>query len=309
VRSTRLLLGGYAISYAITTRGVAGFDPRDTYHLIIAISWPRFLLIVVCAHLAINIGFALLFMAQPVSIAHMRPGSFADAFFFSVETSATVGYGDMHPVTVYGHAVCTAEIFVGIAFTALTTGLLFVRFARPKARIRFAENAVVALHVGQPTLMVRLANGRSGMLYDAVAHLALLLSIRGERGEVVRRLHELRLARSRLPIFALTWTLMHRIDDDSPLRNYDAARLLEHDAHLLVGIGGHDVTLAAQVVDIKGYSPSKILFGMRYADVFSFDAQGHPVADLAAVSGIERDVGDEPLLSGWEDRHWNEGEP
>ena len=118
----------------------------------------------VCAHLAINIGFALLFVAQPDSIAHMPPGSFADAFFFSVETSATVGYGDMHPVTVYGHAVCTAEIFVGIAFTALATGLLFVRFSRPKARIRFAESAVVALHAGQPTLMIRLANGRRGLL-------------------------------------------------------------------------------------------------------------------------------------------------
>ena len=291
MRSTRLLLGGYAI----TMQGVAGFDLRDTYHLIIAISWPRFLLVVVCAHLAFNIGFALLFMARPDSIANMPPGSFADAFFFSVETSATVGYGDMHPVTFYGHAVCTAEIFVGIAFTALATGLLFVRFSRPKARIRFAENAVVASHAGQPTLMIRLANGRRGLLYDAAAHLALLLSIRGEHGELVRRLHELRLARSRLPIFTVTWTLMHRIDDDSPLHNYDAAQLLEHDAHLLVGIGGHDATLAAQVVATKGYSPSKILFGMRYADVFSFDAQGHPVADLSAVSGIERDVGDEPV--------------
>ena len=175
VRSTRLLLGGYAI----TMQGVADFDLRDTYHLIIAISWPRFLLVVVCAHLAINIGFALLFMARPDSIANMPPGSFADAFFFSVETSATVGYGDMHPVTFYGHAVCTAEIFVGIAFTALATGLLFVRFSRPKARIRFAENAVVASHAGQPTLMIRLANGRRGLLYDATAHLALLLSTSG----------------------------------------------------------------------------------------------------------------------------------
>ena len=98
---------------------------------------------------------------------------------------------------------------------------------------------------------------------------------------MVRRLYELRLPRSRLPIFTLTWTLMDRIDDDSPPRNYDAARLLEHDAHLLVGIVGHDVTLAAQVVDTKGYAPSEIQFGMRYADVFSFDAQGHPVVDLS----------------------------
>src|SRR5260370_22650099 len=181
-RSSRLVLGGDTM----TMKGVAGFDLRDSYHLVIATSWPRFLLMVVAAQIAINVSFALLYLAQPGAIANAHPGSFADAFFFSVETSATVGYGEMYPATLYGHIVCTAEIFVGITFTALATGLLFVRFSRPRARIRYAENAVIASHAGQPTLMIRIANGRRSLLYDAVAHLNLLLSARGENGEVYR---------------------------------------------------------------------------------------------------------------------------
>ena len=166
---SRLVLAGYVI----TMKGVAGFNPRDAYHLVVALSWPRFLLLAIGAELLMNSGFALLYLAQPTAIANVRPGSFADAFFFSVETSATVGYGDMHPVTLYGHVICTAEIFSGIAMTALATGLLFVRFSHPRPRIGYAENAVIARHRGQSTLMIRVANLRRAVLYDAVAHLNL----------------------------------------------------------------------------------------------------------------------------------------
>ena len=179
-RWSRLVLGGYTI----TRKGVAGFDLRDSYHLVIALSWPRFIVLVVAVHPAINVGFAVLYLAQPAAIANAHRGSLADAFFFSVETSATVGYGEMYPTTLYGHIVCTAEIFVGVAFTALATGLLFVRFSRPRARILYAAHAVIGRHAGQPTLMIRIANGRHGLLYDASAHLGLLLTIRGEHGEV-----------------------------------------------------------------------------------------------------------------------------
>jgi inward rectifier potassium channel len=299
---SRLVLGGYSM----TLKGLAGFDLRDSYHVVIGLSWPRFILLAIVVHFAINMGFALLYLLRPGAIANAHPGSLADAFFFSVETSATVGYGEMYPATLYGHCVCTAEIFVGVAFTALATGLLFVRFSRPRARILYAENAVIASHEGQPTLMVRIANGRASPLYDATAHLSVLLKIRGTRDEVFRRVYELQLARPRLPIFSLTWTLMHRIDDASPLQEYTAAKLLEHDVLLLLGVEARDITVSASVIDTKGYPPAKIQFGMRYAELISFDENGHPVADLSAVSRLERDVGPEPPTTGWEDQNWQD---
>jgi len=300
--SSRLVVGGYTI----TMKGIARADLRDSYHLVIALSWPRFILLVAAVHIAINVGFAMLYLVQPGAIANARPGSFADAFFFSEETSATVGYGEMYPATLYGHVISTAEIFVGVAFTALATGLLFVRFSRPKARILYATNPVIARHSGYPTLMIRIANGRRGLLYDAAAHLSLLLSIRGENNELFRRVYELQLTRSRLPIFSLTWTLMHRIDETSPLKGYDTARLVEQDALLLLGVEARDITVSAGVIDTKGYGPTEILFEMRYADLVSFDSTGHPVADLSAVSRLEPDIGAEPPRTGWQDQSWSE---
>ena len=302
-RPSKVVIGGYTV----WLKGIARLDLRDTYHMVIALSWQRFLLTLIALDALINITFASLYFAQPGAVANARPGSFADVFFFSVETAATVGFGEMYPTTFYGHVVCTAEIGVGMAFTALMTGLLFVRFSRPRAQIRYAQNVVIALHDGQPTLMIRIANGRQSLLYDAVAHLSLLLTSRGDRGELLRRVHELRLTRSRLPMFSLTWTLMHKIDASSPLQSYDAERLIRSDARLLLGVEARDVTVAAQVIDTRGYDPTQILFGMRYAGALSLDAEGHPVADLSALSRVERDIGPEPPLSGWDDQNWDEG--
>ena len=129
-------------TYTIAKRGLAGFDPRDSYHLAVRISWPRFLLLFLALNLVINLLFASLYLLQEGSIANARPGSFTDAFFFSFETMATVGYGNMSPASLYGHVVATAEIICGMGFTAILTGLTFVRFARPKAKIVYAEKAV-----------------------------------------------------------------------------------------------------------------------------------------------------------------------
>jgi inward rectifier potassium channel len=297
-KSSIVSLGGYSV----TVTGVRTYDLRDPYHLVFALSWPRFILLAVGAYLMMNVAFAGLYLQQSGAVANARPGSFADAFFFSVETAGTVGYGEMYPATLYGHIVCTTEIFAGVAFTALATGLLFVRFSRPRARICYAESAVIASHHDQPTLMIRIANRRNSLLYNAAASLSVLLSSRTEGGEVFRRIHELRLERPRLPMFSLTWTLMHIIDEASPLHGYDKARLSEADAFLWLGIEARDVTLAADVIDTRGYAPEEIQFGMRYAEILSFDGKGHPVADLAAVSRLTPDVGPEPERSGWDDR-------
>jgi inward rectifier potassium channel len=157
--------------------------------------------------------------------------------------------------------------------------------------------------------MIRVANLRRTVLYDAVAHLNLVLSIRDPRGRILRRVHELRLTRQRLPLFALAWTLMHRIDETSPLDGYDPPLLKEHDARLWLSVEARDVTLATTVIDTKGYTPAQIAVGMRYAELLSVDAAGNAVADLSAVSRMEPDIGPEPPMSGWDDGNWNEAGP
>ena len=137
-------------AFELTPRGARRYDWRDPYHLALAMSWPRFILVFVTADLAINILFATAYLAQPGTITNAHPGSLSDAFFFSLETLATVGYGVMAPATIYGHVVASIEILCGMAFMAIMTGLVFVRFSRPRARIVYAGQSVVGEFNGKP---------------------------------------------------------------------------------------------------------------------------------------------------------------
>jgi inward rectifier potassium channel len=278
-------------AYELTKKGARRYDWRDPYHIAVSLSWPGFLLLFVALELALNFLFAALYLLQPGCIANARPGALTDAFFFSLETLATVGYGFMAPATLYGHVVSAIEIIVGMAFVAIMTGLTFVRFSRPRGKFLWADRAVIASHNGRRTLMVRLANGRASLLTDAHARLGALVGERTHEGQFFRRIHELPLSRSRLPVFALTWTLMHEIDETSPLHGHDADSLARADIRLFVAVDAHDRALAADVSDMKDYPPGFVAFGMRYTDAVTVDNDGRTIADLGLLSKLEEDNG------------------
>jgi len=148
-RAARFRLGSIEFKLA----GISRFDLRDPYHLAVGLTWPQFVAALFALYLSLNVVFATLFWLAPGSVTNARPGSFLDVFFFSIETLATVGYGEMYPATLYGHVVVAIEIVCGFAFTAIVTGLTFVRFSRPRAKLIFATNPVVATYNGKPTLM------------------------------------------------------------------------------------------------------------------------------------------------------------
>ena len=294
---TRVRLG----SYEFRKRGVSRFDLRDPYHLAVTLTWPQFLAALFLLYLSVNIVFATLFWLAPGSVANARSNSFSDVFFFSIETLSTVGYGDMYPTAPYGRAVAGIEIACGLAFTAILTGLTFVRFSRPRAKMIFAANPVVAIHHGKPTLMVRIGNGRAAVLADATAKLNVLLTERNAEGTVFHRVQELRLQRAHIPIFPLFWTLMHVLDEQSPLHDYNAARAIEADAQVFVTVEAHDPTLATTVRDLRNYSAKAIRFGMRYSDAVTTAKDGTPVLDVTRIGALEPDVGDRQE-QGWTER-------
>ena len=271
--------------------GVPRFDFSDPYHLAVSLSWPAFIVGMIGLWLAINVLFALLYVASPGDIANARPGSFSDMFFFSVETLATVGYGVMAPVTLYGHIVSAAEIVTGTAFTAIVTGLMFVRFSRAKAKILFADNALVTVHNGDPTLTLRLANGRNSIMTGATVRLYILLAEETAEGTFFRRAHDLRLSQSQLPLFVMPWTLFHKIDEQSPLFGYSRDNPPGPGTRLFLTVEAHDQTLAATVQDMKDYTVDTIRFGMRFADTVTIDERGHATADLSRLSLMEPDNG------------------
>lgn len=271
----------------LSKTGVARYDLSDPYHTALTVPWAWFLAGVAGLYGLINIVFALAYYAQPGSIVNAHPGSLLDPFFFSIETFATVGYGEMYPANAYSHWVAGVEIVVGMTFTAIVTGLIFVRFSKPRARILYAERPVITRHDGKPTLMLRFANGRMYVLTDTTARLSLLRRYDSAEGATFRRAVDLQLATSRFALFALTLTILHVIDETSPLFGLTEEEIAAGDMRLFLTIEAHDPALGATVRDLQSYEAAQIAFGMRYADAVSRSEDGRNRADLTRISLLE----------------------
>jgi inward rectifier potassium channel len=243
----------------------------DPYYWLMEIRWPAFMAAAVLCFLLINVLFALIYVAMPGSVANAQPGSFYDAFFFSVDTLATVGYGNMYPASRLGHGVAAIEIFVGLFFLATVTGLVFARFSRPRHGLLFSRFAVIGRYEGKPALMVRVAWTRSFPLLDAVAQMAWLEKVRHPDGKNFRRLRELELERSHNPVVGLGWTLIHVLPEDSDIRE-----ALERGDEVLLtaSVGGTDMLLASPSQSLQRYGRSDIRPDHEFAEMISEDADG-----------------------------------
>ena len=259
--------------------GLPGTPFRDVYFRALRLSWPRFLGLGIGLFLAANTVFGLLYMIQPRGISEMRPGSFLDAFFFSVQTLATIGYGRWAPVSTYANSVVTAETLTGAGILAVFAGLAFARFARPTAKVRFSRNMVVTRFDGARMLMVRLANERGNQILEANVTLSLVRDEQTVEGQYIRRLHDLKLVRSRSPVFRLSFLVMHNLDDHSPLHDCTAETMAQDDVELVVGVSGLDDTTLQNVHARTSYEAKDILFGCRFVDLFGYTADGARAMD------------------------------
>jgi len=240
---------------------------RDLYYGFLAISWPGFIGLLGIIYLSINSVFALAYLLEPNSIANARPGSFGDAFFFSVQTMASIGYGAMYPQTTYANALVVMEAFVGLLFIAMATGMSFARFSTPTARILFSHFAVVAPHNGVNTLMFRTANKRRNRILEAQIWATLVRDEYTKEGELFRRFYDLNLTRSHTPLFALSWTAMHPITESSPLYGESPASLTEASAELIVIITGIDETMSQTIHARHSFVADEILWDHHLEDI------------------------------------------
>ena len=263
----------------IETRGLGQGFWTDLYHRSMTVYWPVFFGTAALIFVLLNAVFAFLYSLGNEPVANVSGNSLIDLFYFSIETLATVGYGDMHPQTNYGHTVATAEIFTGMCFLAVMTGLIFARFSRPRARFIFAEHPVVTLRDGQQTLMIRMANARHNAISRARARLWLIRVERTKEGDQLRRFYELALDRQEHPMFMLSWTLLHAIDKASPLYGATAADLAKVDAALVLAVSGVDDSSAQQLHARRIYSADDIRWQHRYRDISSTSADGRLMLD------------------------------
>jgi inward rectifier potassium channel len=241
----------------------------DTYHLLLTIHWVWLIGLICLGYIIINSGFALLYLLGGDCLKNAVPNSFFDAFFFSVQTMATIGYGSIYPSTLYANAIVVIEALVGLIVVAMSTGLMFARFARPTSRILFSQVAVITTHDGLPTLMFRAANERQNTILEAKLWAVLLRDEISAEGAVMRRFHDLKLTRSQTPIFALTWMAMHIIDESSPLHGMTMQTLKEIDAEIIVTLTGIDETFAQTINARHSFITEEIKLDMKFVDILT----------------------------------------
>jgi len=246
----------------------------DISHRCMTASWPAFIGGAVLVFVVFNAVFAVFYWIGNQPISNVPGGAYIDYLYFSIETLSTAGYGDMHPQTHYGHFVAAVELFTGIFSMSLMTGLIFARFSRPNARLLFADHPVVSHYEGNPTLMIRFVNERHNMISNANAKLWLLKNVVSMEGQPLRRFYELPLLRNEHPALALSWTLYHVLDEESPLYGLSDDDLDASDVTLVVVVSGYDVVAAQTVHARKSYDHSDIRFGHRYADIIGTTEDG-----------------------------------
>ncbi len=242
---------------------------RDFYHLFLRLSWWLTIPQLVAAYVAINVVFAFGYQSVSTEIVGMRPHSFADAFYFSVQTMGTIGYGAMYPSGQHAHMLVTAESVVSLLVTALITGLVFAKFSRSTARIAFSEYAPISPMDGIPTMMIRVGNERSSNVADTTVRVSMVRTEKTAEGMTFYRMYDLQLVRERQPALARSWTVLHRVDAESPLFGSTPAKLEADEVEMIVTVSGTDDTTMQPVHARHAYLADEILYGARLADVLS----------------------------------------
>ena len=267
--------------------GIQRRPTRDIYHFLLRASWGVLFGLFVAFYLTLNALFAALYTLDDQAIVNAQPGSYRDAFFFSVQTLATIGYGNMAPHSFYAHVLVTIEALVGVVSFALAAGLMFAKFSTPTARILFSTHAVITKRDGVPSLMFRMANERTSQVVEAQLRVTITRDEVTVEGERMRRFHDLKLLRDRTPIFSLTFTAIHPIDNDSPLYGATPQTLAACRAEIVATFVGLDEITLQSIHARHSFIRDEILFNMRLVDILSVSPDGARVVDYRRFHDVE----------------------
>lgn len=273
-------------SFNIARKGLP-FRFSDTYTHLITMRWWKFNSLVFLAYLLVNLLFASVYyvigMEHFGGVTELRPvDRFFDAFIFSAQTISTVGYGHIYPTGFAASSVAALESLLGLLGFALATGLLYGRFSRPVAKIVFSNNALIAPYRGINGLMFRIANKRTNQLIEVEVQVVVALNVQ-EDERLVRRFFELELERKKVNFFPLSWTIVHPIDEKSPIWGFTHEDLENAEAEFLVLIKAFDDTYSQNVHTRYSYTPEEVLWDKKFVNIIHQDAEGKTVLELDQI--------------------------
>ncbi len=277
-------------TFNVDKKGVS-FSYRDAYQYLINVSWTKFFVFILCFYLVTNLIFAALYFINGSEyLVEIRNGDAADnffnAFFFSVQTFTTVGYGKIAPIGLYSNIIASLEAMTGLMSFALMTGLLYGRFSRPSTRILYSKNAIVAPYKNLNALMFKVANQRRNNLMELEVNMLLVLINKAEN-DFNRKYFNLKIERTSVYFFPLTWTIVHPIDDDSPIKGMTVEELKAQSAEILILLKGFDDTFSQVVHSRYSYRFDEIIWGARFTPSFHIKENGEIIFDLNHLHDFE----------------------
>lgn len=276
-------------TFNVERTGLPAFRSLNLYHHLLTIPWLQFQLLVAAAYLVVNVLFAFAYVAcgrdalagtSAVSLG----GRLEEAFFFSVQTLATIGYGSISPKSTVANVIVTLEALTGMLGFALATGILFSRFSRPSADLLFSKRAIIAPYHGGKAFEFRIVNSRSNQLTEVEATVVLSMGKAGARG---RQFFELKLERNSVMFLPLHWVVVHPIDESSPLFGMNAAQLTQEDAEFLILIKAVDETFSQTVHRRASYRHDEVEWNVRFRDMFAASPDGRVRIDVRRLDEVE----------------------
>lgn len=252
--------------------GVKNSFNKDLYYYVIEASWFQVYFLFLTFYLFSNLLFATLYFIIPNSLSGPTSLTFADYFYFSVQTMSTIGYGVLSPQGHVANILVTIEAAFGLISVAVLTGLVFAKISKPYAKIRFSKNAIINDFDGVPCLSFRMGNIRGNDIVEANVTLSALMDEQTVEGQSFRRIYDLKLKRSYTPFFKLSWTLFHPLDERSPLYKMNDQK--ESLQAIAVTVTGHDGTFSTTVYSRHLYSPDDIIENKYFKDILSFETGG-----------------------------------
>ena len=280
-------------TFNVERHGLSRFSPLNFYHFLLTMNWSTFLGLLLLLYFLSNIIFALVYSSlgaeSLVDTSEIPTESlFVRAFFFSVQTFATIGYGTIHPIGIIPNLIVTIESYYSLLINALITGLVFARFSRPTAKVIFSETAVVAPYTDISGLMFRIVNNRHSQLIELKAQ--VLFSRFAEKdGKPIRRFDLLDLERQRVSFFPLAWTIVHPIDKNSPMFGMTEEDFRNADAEIIIMLSAIDETFSQNVHTRSSYKADEVKFGYKFANLYNEPKNGEPLSiDIRRLSEVEK---------------------